>query len=452
MEACAVIVDFTVKNFRSVKETQTLSMLAAKQKEEHGNNVTVPTKEENISILKSSVLFGANASGKTNIIRALEAFRDFVVDSTRLRIGEHIPFYEPFELDKNYQDAPVSFELEFYGKENVRYKYAVAFTLEAVLSEELVFFPKKQPSRLFFREKGKAIKFGPYLKGRKKNIEIELLPNNLFLSKAANSNHEQLKDIYLFFLENLRFSFPGSIHEFYSLAHLESRRENTQQFRNKLANFLKAADTGIQSIGTKKGRLRLSEEVLRFTNPATDKRKKKLVEELPQNETLYQTYHKVFDGEKEVDSVPFDLEQESNGTVKMFHLAGHLIKVLEGGFTFMVDELDSSIHPLMSEFIIELFHNPEKNPNNAQLIFTTNDTALLNPGIFRRDQVWFTSKDRFGATTLFSLDEFDKNEVRKNVPFDKWYLNGRFGALPLIDKSLFNIGTDNSERLDHKRI
>lgn len=444
-----MIVDFTVRNYRSIKNACTLSMMAANLKDEQKNSVIVPGEKENISLLKSCAVYGANASGKTNIIRALETLRDFVVDSNRLRIGDVIPFYEPFELDRNYQNAPVSFELEFYGKNKVRYRYSVSFTLEEVLFEELVFFPKKQQSRLFLRKKGESIKFGPYLKGRKKNIEIELLPNNLFLSKAANSNHEQLKDIYIFFLENLKFSFPGSIYELFSLAHFESRKENTHRFRNSLTNFLKAADTGVHSVGTKKGRLKFSEEMLNFIRHLPDYKKKKFFEELPTNEIMYQAYHKVFDGEKEVSSIPFDLDEESNGTIKMFHLAGYIIKVLEGGLTLIVDELDSSIHSLMSEFIIELFHNPVKNPHNAQFIFTTNDTALLNPKIFRRDQIWFTAKDKFGATELFSLDEFDKNEVRKNVPFDKWYLNGRFGALPLIDKGLFYIEKENNKRLDH---
>jgi len=148
----------------------------------------------------------------------------------------------------------------------------------------------------------------------------------------------------------------------------------------------------------------------------------------------------VYDNDKETGMIYFELNDESHGTIKMYNLAGKVIDALENSCTLIMDELDSSFHPFISRYILELFNDPLKNTNNAQLIVTTHDISLLNPAILRRDQVWFTTRNSYGATEIFSLDEFDKNEVRKNVPFDRWYLNGRFGALPLIDKRRFHIG------------
>lgn len=151
------------------------------------------------------------------------------------------------------------------------------------------------------------------------------------------------------------------------------------------------------------------------------------------------TYHKLFEDKKETGETEFELSEESEGTQKMYALAGNIIPVLQNGLTLIIDELSSSLHPHLSEYLIELFNSPEKNPNNGQFIFTTHDTSLLNPKLFRRDQIWFTRKNPYGATELFSLDEFDKDQVRKNTPFDEWYLSGRFGAIPRINKNLFNI-------------
>ncbi len=435
-----MIIDFTIKNYRSFKESQTLSLLATKLGDENKGNVIFPEREDALAVLKSAGIYGANASGKTNVLKALKTLHDFILNSTDLRLGQSIPYYEPFKLEENSRRAPVELELEFIANDAVRYKYAMAYTEQDVLFEELVFFPRKQESRLFLREKDKPIKYGPYLKGRKKNIESELLSNTLFLSKAANSNQQQLKEIYLYFAKNFRFhtisgdSFYGR--NLFPEIISQLRETGNINFKEKLVNFLTAADTGIRSVGVEKA-AGIDDSRLSWAHLPRYRDMKEIIYEALSYNLV--TYHESFAGEKEAGIIPFRLDEESNGTLKMIHLAGKIINVLEDGYIFVVDELDSSIHALMSEFIIELFHSPETNPNNAQIIFTTHDTTLLNPKQFRRDQIWFTAKNEFGSTDLFSLDEFDKNEVRKNTAFDKWYLNGRFGALPLINKKFFTI-------------
>jgi len=434
----AMIVDFTVKNFKSIKEEQTLSMFVSGSKKEHENNIFSSSTEKQINLLKSAVIYGPNASGKTNVIKAIDYFRNLILDSTDLKVDQKIPEYFPFKLDKDNKSKPIAFELEFMLKTSMRYRYSVMFDEQEILKEELVFFPKKQESRLFLREKGKPILFGPALKGRKKSIEAELLPNQLFLSRAANSNQEKMKEIYLYFRYHLRFqiSAPGSANIFPNIV-LELKKNNNT-FKKKLIDFLVAADTGIQSIDIEKRELK----DLVFESGSQDmpeeikKIREQMLEVLKYRPV---TIHKSYRGEKEAGTIRFDIDEESNGTRRMLGLAWNIIRALEEGYTFIIDELDSSLHPHLSRYIIELFHDPETNPNNAQLIFTTHDTSLLDSDLFRRDQVWFTSKDKYGATQLFSLDEFDKNQVRSEGPFEKWYLGGRFGATPFIDRNRFII-------------
>ena len=176
-----MIVDFSVKNFKSIKEEQTFSMLASNSKSELPDNVFPTEKEPNISLLKTGVIMGANASGKSNLLAAIETFRDFVVNSTDLKVEENIPYYEPYRLDETWLKKPTAFEMEFIGGDHIRYKYSVLFDRDEVLEEELVFYPQKQEALLYRREQGKIIKFGSQFKGRKRSIENELLPNILFL-------------------------------------------------------------------------------------------------------------------------------------------------------------------------------------------------------------------------------------------------------------------------------
>jgi AAA15 family ATPase/GTPase len=431
-----MLIDFTVENFKSIKEEQTVSMLASISKNEHPDNIFQPGKEENITLLKTAVVYGANASGKSNLISAIQTLAIFVVKSTDLKLGEYIPVYIPYKLDKNYREKPSKFEIEFIGNDKIRYRYTVKFNQEEVLFEELVFYPNKQEARFFLREKGKSIKFGHHVKGRKKNIESELIPNNLFLSKAANSNHEQLKEVYLYFLRNLTFHPVTDLRKkiVYSKS-LEIQKEGSDHLKDKLSNFLAAADTGIHSIGLGQQKMNGNFKKI-FPGSMPEGIRNEI---LPGISPRPGTCHRLYEGEKEIGTIPFDLDEESNGTLKMYALAGEIISGLERGETIMVDELDSSLHPHLSEYILELFNYPGTNPNNAQIIAATHDATLLNPKNLRRDQIWFTRKNTFGATEVFSLDEFDKNEVRKNTPFDKWYLEGRFGAIPLINKKLFRI-------------
>ncbi|MCP4220194.1 MAG: ATP-binding protein, partial [bacterium] len=210
------------------------------------------------------------------------------------------------------------------------------------------------------------------------------------------------------------------------------QKEFGKKFEDKITSFLTAADTGIQEVGLERAEMTASD----FPVELPETVKKQFLEG-----GVYRTiaFHKLYDGEKEMGNIAFDLGEESIGTQRMYDLAGDVIFILETGGALIVDELDQSLHPHLCEYILQLFNDPETNPNNAQLIATTHDTTLLNPQLLRRDQIWFVTKDRMGASELFSLDEFKRDSLRNNTPFDKWYLEGRLGAIPNIDKTVFKV-------------
>ena len=210
-----MLIDFTIENFRSIKTPITLSLLAT-HIDEHPDSKFRFKQEPDIELLKTAVIYGANASGKSNIIKAFDIFQDFILDSTDLKPGQKIKYYQPFKLEKGWDKKPSVFDIEFIAEDSVRYRYEVAYDQDEILKESLVFYPKGQEANLFLREKGKAIKFGDYFSGPAKTIEKQLLENHLFLSKAANSNNKRLKDIYLYFRKTLwnarNYDYSGSLY------------------------------------------------------------------------------------------------------------------------------------------------------------------------------------------------------------------------------------------------
>ena len=433
-----MLVEFSVENFRSIKKEQTISLLATKSKE-HPENLIAYSDSSKFNILRSAVIYGANASGKTNILKALENLVYFILFSTDLKLEQKIPSYKPHKLDNAYHDQPTKFQIEFIGPSNVRYRYLIHFTANEVIREELLFYPKKQEAILFSREKGKKIKFGNYLTGRKKNIEAELLPNNLFLSKAANSNLEHLQKIYIYFLETFVFKMKDELR----FTGVETTRKMTDttdsSFSDKVSLFLKSVDTGISSLKVVKTEFKDDA----FFDSFPKDMPKHIVDDIRTQISLRpMTSHRLYDNDNEVGMIDFDIAEESDGTNKLYSLSSDIITALLNGSVYVIDEIDNSLHPHITEFIIKLFNNPRINKKNAQLITATHDSSLLNPNLVRRDQIWFTNKVKNGSTELYSLVEFNKDEVRAKTPYNDWYLSGRFSAVPVIDKNVYSIFED----------
>lgn len=427
-----MLIDFTVKNFRSIKDEQTLSMVASDSSGDLLDN-GIKVSDENFRLLPSAIIYGANASGKSNIIRAIQEFKLMIMFSHKLSKDQKLFFFDPFRLDKQNMNNPSEFEIEFIAYDKIRYLYNVKYSEKEIIHESLFYYPKKQKTKLYIRNQDETIDFGSQLKGHKKQVENILLSNQLYLSVAVNNNLTQLNPVYKYFSEYLVTVFSSN-----SWSHIDFLLSSmiipsgvflveNQDLKNDVKKYLQIADIDINDIILKEREV--------TSEPYKDM-------DLPQdvianlNKSLkYVTYlrHQLVDDEGYVD---FNINDESDGTQRLFKLSQAIIPLLNKGGVLIMDEIDQSLHTMLSEFILSEFNSPERNPHGAQLIATSHDISLMKPENFRRDQVWFTEKEKNGATKLYSLDQFDKDKVRGNTSFYKWYLEGRFNAIPHINRSL----------------
>lgn len=422
-----MIIEFSVSNFRSIYDKVTLSMVAAKLtgKENTQDNIFEVERYKNLPLLKTAAIYGANAAGKSNLLKGISFFKEFLLNSTDLKLGANINII-PFKLFEKAKDEPLTFEMDFIAVDGIRYIYGFSITESEVTEERLVSFSTNKPTEIFVRKKRDPIKFSSILKGHKKILEEQLQNNHLFLTKAANSNFEQLIPVYLYFKDTLKIYLENTSKSLHTNLH----SVDNLKFQAKVVELLKIADTGISSMSVKSSKVIITEN-----------------RNVDFNE-LFQTFVGHFTTDIEIQKpILWELSNESDGTIKLFNFAAPIFVAIENGSVLIIDELNNSWHPLITEYIINLFNNKETNPKNAQLIFTTHDSSLLSKNLFRRDQMWFFEKDKRGMSKLFSLTDFDKKGVRWNIPFDKWYLSGRFGAIPNIQK--FN-STVNEEAVPSK--
>lgn len=412
-----MIIDFTIQNFRSIKDEALLSMHVESPRNHLSTHVAYPAGDR-IGVLRSTGIYGANASGKTNILFAFQALQNLVVYSGDLKEGEPIPWYDPYRLSDATKKAPVQFELEFFSHDNIRYLYSVSFTHTSIIEESLDFFPTRQKANIFKRTENdswETIQFGGHYKGGVRRIPI--FKNNSYLSKAANSAAaaDVIRAAYDFFRKGIAILGPN---QKILMSDMEEY-EKSIDFTSKLLCLL---DTEVARIKIHKNE-NLSPVFIPDNLP--EKVKKVLIE---RSKLKFFFAHENESGDLE----EFEEDRESDGTQRLFSFLPVLKDILKSGGIIFMDELENSFHPHIAELIIKLFNDSEVNIKNAQLIFTTHNINLMNPARMRRDQIWFTEKNR-GKTQLYSLDSFDKKEVKSNSPFDDWYDNGRFGAVPSID-------------------
>jgi hypothetical protein len=425
-----MLLEFTVGNFMSFKDAKTLNMVASAIKEHQNTNVfkiEIPQalRSKDINLLKSSVIYGANGSGKSNLIKAILFMKNFVLNSSRtIQASDKIPV-ERFALSSEKDNDPSFFEIIFIFQ-GVRYRYGFEIDKISVVNEWLYYAPKGKEAKLFIRE-GNDLELGPNFK-EGKGLHEKTRNNALFLSVTAQFNGEISINILNWFKQKLRI-ISGLDDKKYANFTLKQIRD--EKGRNEILKFLAIADLGISDIELK------SYDVDRVP----EKIKEKLYESLktqkpeansPEIKEVFRLFsiHDRYDKENiKLETIPFDFGAESEGTRKLFSLAGLVTHALKEGSILIVDELDSRLHPMMTKFLIELFNSNETNRANAQLIFVTHDTNLLTNSIFRRDQIWFTEKDRYGATDLYSLVEY---KVRSDASFNKDYILGKYGAIPFI--------------------
>ena len=427
-----MIISFSITNFRSIKNKLTLSMLPAKgYKELSGNIISV---NEKIDILCSAVIYGANASGKSNLLKALINFINFIKTSSSKKINEDIEIYDPFLLDRDTSNAPAEFEMEFLINK-IKYYYFVSYDKKNIINEKLIYYPKGQPVFIFERKNTTDFEYNNrILKGEKKSIENRLLNNQLYISKAANEKLNILDDVYKYFN---RFNINDS--DFNSFTKLLSPgtfigtvlKAQEPEYFKRFEKIILALDLGIHSLKLVKNTNDTS-ILSMFPNKYSDYLDAGLFPKFFPN-LNYELFavHKVYNkNSKKTELIDFPLERESAGTKNLFTVALNILESFKKGAVMIVDEFEKNLHPHIVKRLIKLFHDPEINTNNAQLIFTTHAINLLDNDLFRRDQIWFTDKNEHGETDLYSLSEF--KGIRKDMPLDKWYLNGRFGATPIL--------------------
>lgn len=413
-----MLIEFRVRNFRSLRDEQVLSLVAATDKSLIETNTIQSGVRAAPTLARSAVLYGANASGKSNVIKAIQYMRGVVAESASLIQPGQTFGVQPFRLDATSHAQPTAFEATFI-LEGVRYQYGFELTAERVTSEYLLVYKAFKPQRWFERtydpQTGRDIyEFGPSLTGQKSVWEKATRPNSLFLSMAVQLNSDQLRPIFDWF--NNRLVIVNEIAPLNSQFSVNMLRQ--PEGKRAICDFLAAADISIADINVVTNRV--MGQAVRF-DLATGKTEVHN-EEQEINELQFQH---VTDAGKAV----FGLGDESMGTQRLLFLTGPVLEILDKGLTFLIDELDSSLHPLLVRRLVELFHSPQLNPNGAQLIFSTHDTSLLDPDLFRRDQVWFVDKDREQASRLYPLTDFSP---RKNENMGRGYLIGRYGALPFF--------------------
>jgi uncharacterized protein len=421
-----MLIEFSVGNYRSFKEVVTFSMVAAnlraKDKALDARNSFVV--DDKLTLLKSAAIYGANASGKSNLAKALSFMKWFMVNSSRDTQSTDAIGVEPFRLSTETEGQPSHFELVFL-MDGQKYRYGFEADRDRIVSEWLFYVPKAREVNLFKRDLDDIKATKAYDAA---GISKRTRPNALFLSVSAQFNVEIAETILKWITEKIQV-----ISGLYDQSYLAYTIDCFNKGENKIdiVRFTKMLDLGIDDIQLRSEELNPDFLPQNLVNDVKEMVAKNGGIDLTFTETSIRTSHRKFDQNGNPSSIEiFDLElHESDGTNKIFALSGLLISMLKKGGTLIVDELDARLHPLISLAIAELFNSPESNPNNAQLVFMTHDTNLLSNRLFRRDQIWFTEKNRYGATSLYSLAEY---KIRNDASFESDYIKGKYGAIPYI--------------------
>ena len=421
-----MLVNFTVKNYRSFKHERTFSMEASSIKE-HKESVISKGK---LSMLPLAVFYGANSGGKSNFIQAIFTMRYMIRRSVQLNEGDELP-YDPFALDQISDSLPTLFEIQFI-KGDVLYRYGFEYTRKEIVSEWLYEkrFGEKE-YELFVRSHD-LIDVSP--KRFSEGIGKEDLTNSnrLFLSLVAQLKGEKSNSVMGWFRQcNVLSGIDSEGYEAFTLKMFLEHLNGADEAQE----FFKTLQLGFTRFSVKK--VDIPKDVL---DSAPESIKSQLEKDLSTGNVVESiTTHNVYDenglivGERNFHKN----QMESEGTKKVIEMSGPIFDTLNEGKTLIVDELDAKLHQLLTRNIVLLFMDPEKNQHGAQLIFATHDTNLLDLEIIRRDQIWFAEKDKVEATDLYSLVEFrdeDGKKVRNDRDIKRDYIRGRYGAIPFIGK------------------
>ena len=404
-----MLIRFSFKNFKSFKNENCLDMEATSLKE-HEYNVA---KIDNGEYLKVSAIYGANASGKTNVLQAFDYMKN------RILVSDDSKKNSPIDEENVYSfminNDPIALEVEILAKNNKIYKYGFELVKDNIISEWLYEKRVNKFYSIFEREKNNVKNI--------RNNKITMLANiderTLFLNiySKIDRDNEDFSNVYDWFVNSTYLDLGNPNFERFINNRVSLKILSDENYKKELLKFIKTFDSGIEGIKTTPDSI----EAVKINNGMID----------------IEVIHKGENGE--LKALPFYLE--SNGTRKMFHLFDFFMDALKKGMVLFVDELDAKLHPLLTRYIINLFHNSDTNKGNGQLIYSTHDTVNLNKETFRRDEIWFAEKDKDGISEIYALSDYiledDKNagkKVRNDATYNKDYLTGRYGAIPVLEE------------------
>ncbi len=427
-----MLIEFSIENFRSLKDNFSFNMIASKSDRFLESNLILGTEAikmdgditrnslgKDTNLLRSAAIYGANASGKSNSLIALSFLKYIITSSIKNMPGDKIAF-EPFKLDKKYLSKPCKFDINFIS-EGIRYNYGASFTDEKVIDEYLYYYPRGSIATIFERKDTDKYNFTVDV-SRQKRISEDTIENVFYLASSSQRNYDRTTKAFKWFKEILTTINSKRNSLGYTLKLVDTNKDIEQ----KITRILHYADFGISNFESKF-------EDVPYENLPDDVKTSKDINR--KTAEVFKTaeiklFHKGIDENNNDTQISFELEEESDGTQKMFSLLGPWIDSLNKGLVLVIDELDCELHPLLCELLIKTFNSPEFNRYNAQLIFSAHNTYLMNSELLRRDQIWFTEKDvDTGNTDIYSLLEYKQ---RHGANFEKSYLNGKYGAIPYI--------------------
>lgn len=429
-----MLLAFRVTNYRSFKNEARISFLATRLDEGAGISTSVAEDGSAIDVLPVAAVLGANASGKSNLLRAMSFMRNAVLESA-VRSRREEPLGNPFLLDPQAADQPTLMELDFVLR-GIRYQYGFELLRGKFTEEWLLTFPHKRSQTLFDREKSTEYTFGKSLHGQNRTITEITRPEVLFLSAAAQAGHPILSRIYRFFETSLVLLDVPQRSEVSEavVRRLAERRQKTVQ-------LLSLADLGIIDARIREDTIssqdrqslrKAIEEQLEDSLPIGKVERElhidRLIGDFMTSEPTVELTHKSLHR-----GVPLPFDEESLGTKSWLAFVSYALDALESGGALLVDELDASLHPLLIAEALNMFQDKKSNRSGAQLIFTTHDVTLLDNSFERfrlsRGQVWLAEKGDDGSSSLTPLSDY---RPRKGEDLARGYLQGRYGGTPRV--------------------
>lgn len=406
-----MLLRFRFSNVRSFRDEQELSLVAGSGKDLQ--DVVRHPAGIREGVLPLAAMYGANASGKTNVLRALAFMAGAVNSSYRIWQPDGPIPRSSFPVDEASRGQASEFAVDFLLG-GIRHQYGFRLDSEAVLEEWLHVYPKAKKQTWFQRKSGQQILFSSKMPGENRTIENLTRRNCLFLSTAAQNSHDALSPVYQWFVNSIFFVLG----ERALLRDVTTKLCSTSEYRGNITKLLAAADLGIVAMRVHENAYTLNIKSGAGSTPP-------VLQANPQIQLVHQFVNR---------QSAFLEGQESDGTLAYLSVLGPVVDAIKKGYLLCIDELDASLHPLLAAQLMRLFNSASSNPRGAQLIFTTHDTNLLGAGLLRRDQVWFTEKNDDGASHLYPLSDF---KPRKEENLQSGYLQGRYGAIPFIDPDAF---------------